>query len=358
MNIGKGLRPIIVIVFFLLLIPVTFYIKIPYTINTNGVLLPVMEWRLEKSFDGTIVNTLKDNRTNTIPKFSATEFQRGDHVEFRKFPEINQRGKITAGDTIGKIHSHLEYFKLLELKGNLEEQMRMKQITLTGETPERIAAAYQQMILAQTEYETEKKLWERTQSLYEENVIALQEYELAQNSYNIKKQQINIARANYEVLTSGAKREEVERVEAVIGAINEQIENVNQRLDAFFITSPISGTVSSGIRNTTSNETLMRVIQNQQMVLLMPVEVYNLDYVTDGMAVIIDNIGNSISGNIIHIDDNIEHINQRQAVFVTAIFENPDGELRPNLKVNARIDYGNISLAQYLIRMSKNIYHN
>ncbi len=360
MKLQKSLRTIIIILFILILIPAIFFIKIPYTINGHGILYPSMEWCLEKASDGTIINTLKNNLNNTIPSYSATEFQRGDHVVFVNKNEQLINRHINAGDTLGVISSHLERFKLLELKGDLQEKLRLKEVTLTGEAPERIRAAEQEMIKAQTDFDAEQRLYQRANILRDQDVISEEEYELALNSYNLKKQEINIARANYDVAMAGSKQEEVNRIDAIIDAINEQIENINKRLDAFNIVSPISGILSPGIPPASiETEILARVMQYEQMVLLVPIELSKLKYVQEGMTITItDEMLNKPKGKVIFIDNETYDLNRRQAVFIGSLFENSNYQFKPNQKVQASIEYGKISIAKHIEIIAETIYRN
>lgn len=86
-------RTLISIPIILLILIASFtFLKIPYSVESNGIIVPATEWRLEKTADGIIINILKDNLNNTVPKFTVTEFQRGDHVTFK----ISDRIKVNT----------------------------------------------------------------------------------------------------------------------------------------------------------------------------------------------------------------------------------------------------------------------
>lgn len=355
-------RTLISIPIILLILIASFtFLKIPYSVESNGIIVPATEWRLEKTADGIIINILKDNLNNTVPKFTVTEFQRGDHVTFKISDRIKVNTPVKKGDTIGVIHSHLEQLRLIQLKGELEEKKRLRQVYLTGDKPELITAAYENMRMAETELETQTKQFERAKLLHQMQVIADQELELTANDYNVKQQQLNISRAQYQSLITGSKKEEILLIDATIVSLQNQIETTNERIEAFVITAPISGILSTtGLNNVDGNNSLARIISADNMILHMPVELNHLNYIHPGMQVFVENLMFTlpVKGFVNLIDSNVEQINQRQVVFVSSQLSADNQAILPNIRVKARIDCGSISLTEYLKRLTNTIYHN
>ncbi len=335
-------------------------IKIPYYIESNGIVKPALEWTLEKSRDGLIINTLRNNTNNTIPQFSTTEFQRGDHTSFEIHPTNSAQALIQKGDTIATIYSHLEHYRLLELEREFLDNQQQKLVLLSGDKPALVNAAFEEMLLAESEYQTQQKLIERTKSLHEMGVVADLEYELARNEYNIKRQQVNITKAHYQSLIEGSKKEEVAMVDARLSALHKQIENLQQRLDAFTILSPIDGRSLTDLNRFAENELLAHIYNTDEMSVIMPVEMSQLKYINEGMNIIIDNglRENALIGEIKLISNKAELLNQRQVVFVSSVVADNQHRLKPNMKTKVKIDAGEISILQYLIRLATTIYHN
>jgi hypothetical protein len=57
---------IIVIILILLGSELSVVLKVPYTINSRGVVYPAAEWTLSKTTGGQLINQTRDNRTNSI----------------------------------------------------------------------------------------------------------------------------------------------------------------------------------------------------------------------------------------------------------------------------------------------------
>ena len=180
------------------------YIETPYAINSKGVLFPEKEWALIKLSNGTIVNILTDNQNKTVPYYSTTEFERGDHSGFLFESKVRPGSSVQKGDTIGELFSHQEKYKLLELQRELIEQQRLRDINTSGEKPERTRAALEELRLAEADLETEKRNYARSKQLHDMKVIADHEFDQVENIFNQKKHQVLIARANYEDLIGGS----------------------------------------------------------------------------------------------------------------------------------------------------------
>lgn len=345
---------------FIISVILVFKIEVPYYIESNGIIKPSMEWKLEKTPDGIIINTLRNNINNTLPFFSSTEFQRGDNVTFEITGNLRSDGHIRKGDTIATIHSHLEYFKLLELEKELINQQQQKEVLLSGEKPALVAAAYEEMLLAEAEYETQIRLLDRTTSLHQSKVIADLEYELALNEYKVKKQRVNITKANYMALIDGSKQEEINLIDAVIKAVKDQIASLKQRLDAFTVVAPVDGVWLTDLNNSTENQTVAHVLKTELMTVVIPVEISQLPYLSEGMKASIDTGLNHspLEGSVALISNKAEQLNQRQVVFISATIANENNRLKPNMRTKVKVHTGNISLLEYVRRLALTIYHN
>lgn len=337
------------------------YIKIPYNINTKGVVVPVKEWSLTRLTDGTILNTEKNNLTNRISYFSVMEFQRGDHAEFILNEKVYNGSRVSKGDTIGYIRSYEEEKRVLELTGALEEQKGVLQVYLTGEKQEEVAVARERAILAEQEFETQKKFLARAQILYETGVISDEEWELQLNEYQVKRQNMNIARSESDALASGSKQEEIDLVRNNIKFFERQIEQAGKRIDAFNIVAPFSGTIArEQIQVPTETETLIRVIDTGMLLVRLPVELYQMGYIENGNRINLQvNSGRlTYEAKVIEVDNTVQFIDQRQNVFITALVEKSTEMFIPNMLVEAEIECGDLSALNFMKRIFKIVFAN
>jgi hypothetical protein len=353
-------RLILVLAVLTVLYAVGRYVEIPYNIRTKGIIMPAREWRLERLPDGTILNSQLNNLTNRITYYSVLEFQRGDHAEFVINEDVFTRTAISLGDTIGYIRSYEEERRLLGLQMALAEQEGLLKVSLSGEKQEEINAAREKLVLAEQEYETQEKLMARMESLWENGVIADEARELARNEYIIKRQNINIARSVLEMVSSGAKPEQRELIETNIRSYRRQIEQTENRISAFNILSPLSGTIIREQRTNPASEQIIRVACMDSMIITLPVDFYLLPYIKTGNPVNLRiNSGRTVyPARIINIDNTIHYLDRRQNIFVTAIADNNPGRFMPNMLVQAEIVGGTVSIGDYMQRIFKGVFEN
>ncbi len=337
--------------------PVVF---IPYNIRSQGVVYPVREWVLAKSAVGLLAHTLHDHINNTLAHHSVTEFQRGDHGEFVLNQNIFLNENISKYDTIGYLRSNEEQRQLIHLQGQLEVNRRLLASFAAGERAEDVAVARERLALAEKEYETQRKLRERSEKLFEQEIISLQEYELAQNDYSIKLLTMQIARSEYQAIQAGVKPQQLEVVQAEIRLFENQIKQLRARLDAFTIRAPFDGIILREGHNPVGTENILRIADISLYIVLIPVETFQLPYLKAGQKVTLmpQNRSNPVLGTIASTGNSVHLINRRQNVFVTVILDDIPPHILPRMMLLAQIRTGNITIREFASRIIKTIYAN
>jgi prefoldin subunit 5 len=339
-------------------------INLTYTISSKGILYPAHEWILYRTADGNLINSLKDNSTNSILQYSVTEFQRGDLGSFKILPEVFTRGTVDKGDTIAYLGSFNERIRYVELQGELNMQKRLLSVYSTGEKPDDIRIATERINLARQEYETQKRITERNSILFEKAFIPEEEYEISLNELNIKRQNYIIAESEYSALTSGAKQEQLDYIKATIESLENQIEQIREFMNEFTITSPINGLISKkqGRDIDAIYETVFRVTDSERYILIVPVDVYNLPFIDIGHKIYFSSALDNkvIESVIINIDNSVQMLNGRQNIYITALLEPGEAvySLYPNMLVDVTIPSDKITIRQYLARLVNEVYNN
>ncbi len=362
MNLNRLLPWLLVLV---LLIPVLYAynrVELIYSISSRGILYPGKEWVLSRTADGNLINSLKDNFHNSITEYTVTEFQRGDLANFVVQPGVFQKPYVQKGDTIASISSQTERRRKTELMGELERQQRLLTVYATGERIQDINIAYQRKILALNEFETQQRISERNKVLFGRGHIPEEEYEISVNELNIKEQNYLIAQTQYEALKSGAKPEQLDLVKANIESITQQIGQLEELMDAFTITSPISGKIVKQQGANGTYEAILRVAQTDSYVLMVPVDVYHLPYIQAGQQLHFRTPGSRevFSARIAGFDNAVQMLDGRQKIFITAFTDMSTDALRfyPSMLVEVTIPSEPISVKEYLLRMVNEVYNN
>jgi hypothetical protein len=291
-----------------------------YNINTTGVVLSSKEWTLARTIDGNLISSFKDNVLGSTNSFNVTEFSRGDVVEFRLNPNIGDRDYIQKGDTIGTIYSNEEQRKLNQLQGELAVLESELLFSTTGRKPEDVLIAREKMKLAEQDFETEQKLFERNLKLYEDSIISKQQFEIISNNYKLKEFQKQIANAEFHSAITGEKPEQELLIKSKIRLIKDQINKMKERLNYFVITSPVDGLIMKNT-NRFTDEILLKVLDNSKFVVIAPVNIQDRKYISKGNEIILRSNSGEIlgKGEIVALDNIIQIVNSRQAFFTKAI---------------------------------------
>lgn len=336
------------------------HLQLPYTISSRGMVLPMSEWTLKKTGDGTLASVYKDNLRNITSQFSITEFQRGDLAGFVINEAILNQKTISKGDTVGQVTSMAEEKRRIELLAELQVQHSLMQVHKSGEKPELVQMAREDLVKAENEYETQKKLTERQAALFEKAYISAQDYELSQNAYLVKKHEMNRARAHFEAISSGSKDEQLNYIRANIESLEMQLEQVTKRIDAFTVVSPISGKLIERRNINGDQETILQAENNNTRLVILPIELHQLPYIKPGQTIRfkLDTYGQEMEARVHAIDNAVQMVDQRQKLFLTAVTAEIYPDLLSGTVVEASIDCGMISAAEFFRRLFRIVYAN
>lgn len=323
-------------------------------------IIPAAEWSLQKIGNGTLVTVLKDNIRNLTTNFTITEFQRGNFTEFATNQSIIAKGFARIGDTIGLIRSSEEERRYAELKAELVVQRSLLLVHQSGEKTEVINLAKEAMYKAEQEYETWKKMADRNELLYRDGHISLEEFEKSDNDLKVKKYNANMARMNFESLSTGSKPEQLNYIESSIKALEIQLAQVEEKLKSFQILSPINGNVINFRSSQANLEVVITVADHSRLVILLPIEIYQLSYIHEGQTVSlsVSPYDAEFTATIVEIDNTAQMIHNRQNVFVTAIIDEGNTLLLPGMIAEVNIWCGKVSLYEYFRRLIRVVYAN
>lgn len=359
-----SVRYIILILISMVLLSAYFLFRryeVSFSIDSKGIVYPLVEWKIAKTDDGSIKSELKDYSTNFVDRYSVLEFQRGDYAEFILNPNIYSQTSISKGDTIGHIISNELFRQLTELQGDLRIHQKLLSVYSTGAKQEEIDAAFERFVMTQQEYNTQKSITERNRILHKSLYISDEEYELSLNLYKTALNRMNIAKFEYESLKTGAKPEQLDYIRAGIAALKSQISHVESVINSFRILSPISGKLIKK-RDLENDSELIRIADLSARIIVFPVELKLSQYIKPGQKVLIFNESGQplASGKIKSIDNEVQMINLRQNLFVTAYSDSicSSVNLLPKMVVDIKVECENITLQKYIIRLFNSVYQN
>lgn len=336
-----------IILFIAIIIVASFKIKIPYTIRSRAVFMPASEFNLVRTVDGNLISSFKDNIRGVVKSYGVTEFQRGDVVQFLLNPKLINQKYVTVGDTIGWIVSNEEQRNLIQLKGELGIMKAEFDFYTTGQKPEDVKTAKEQLELAKEQLDIQKKLLKRSTLLFKDSVIPQQEYDIELNKLKVKEIEVGVAEARYLSITTGEKKEQARLVSAKIANLELQIKQVSDRLAYFTFTTPMSGMILLQ-RENEIGENVIAIGDTSHWVGVIPVQLKEREFVK-----ITDTINfNNHYGSIVGIDNSVKIIDRRQSFYVTGIWPFKDN-IMPGTMAEVDIFCPKVTIKDYFLRIFK-----
>ena len=338
------------ILVFILIIIFTPY-KFNYNIELKAQVQPLQQWIVAKSTNGTITSCLNNNYSGITSSLNLISPDRGDRVSLELSNDIGENDWIPKNFQIGLITSNEWSKELAELNGELNI-VRTNLINLkSGEKQSVINELELQLDYFESVGMQQAIILERTKTLFDNNLISTENFEIESSRYELDNINISIAKAQLEIAKTGAKPEMYAVERAKIEALQSVIETLRDRSEGLSITTPISGVKY----NSLSPDTLVQIMDNSQVVAIIPLSLVELSIlreyeqfdieVSDGI--------NSFYVNEYRFDKTIRTIANRQIMLLFCKVENTDMNLIPGMVVNCTIKCDPEKPVTHLLRYLK-----
>lgn len=335
---------LVVAVAALLFLPV----QVPYNLSVPGKVMPAREWLLVRDQEGSIGALLRDNMLGSVQSYNVNRFERGDAVRFTLARALEPRTTVAAGDTVGSIYSNETERQLASLSGDLAETLSTLDLYTSGEKEAIIREADLRLQRAQEQLRQHEKELNRLRQLRERELISAQDLELAESQWELYQDDIEIAQAQLEAVRSGAKPQQVALARTRADALQKQIEKLNERIDLYTITTPISGLAVRSF----GGDTLLTVRDTTSFVVAMPIPWRDAHLIEPGQEVVVQIRGRTMRavGHIRQIGDSVHLLNGQQVLLATAFVTQAGAALMPGAITECTIPTGEVSLWEYVRR--------
>lgn len=327
-------------------------IEINHKIKTRALIQPVRSWELGRLQDGSLSSLFRNQMTGAIESYGVTEFRRGDVVRFEIWPDLYQGLEVSKGDTIGILYSNDEHVQMAMLKSQLEVLKAERRVIITGEKPENVRSAERELDLAKRDLESSKQTMERTIRLLADSVISVQKYELDENDLQMKKLAVNLAEARLAVVSTGEKPERIALISAQIESMEEQIRQLEYRMEQLTLFSPMDGVIVMD-RNYLEKDLLVKVVDISKFIGVAPVLLRDKAYIQKGNSVLMrEHFLQTTAEGIVHDFNNVsEMMRGETVVFFTVYFENNAGNLMPGKMVDIDVAAMPLNPQQYIYKL-------
>ncbi|MCE5250846.1 HlyD family secretion protein [bacterium] len=323
-------------------------VKIPYSIEAPGKIVPLKEWILVRGEDGLLSATLYNNVLNLPESYSITHVERGDHVTFRLNEKLMSCESVAAGDTVGFVNSHNVELQWAQLRGELSTELATLKLYETGDKESLVREARFQLDYAQKQVEHQKTEISRLVSLAEKKMIPEADMEREETTLRLLEINTDIAKARLITAQTGSKKEQNDLVRARITALRDEIDVLEKRLRLSTITSPISGRLVRFSRS----DTLAVVQCDTRYAVVFPARWEDRTDIVPHQRVrlSVEGLETQPEGEIEHLCQNVFVVNGRQLLRVAAVIEEGTTELSPGVIANCSVICPPVRLYEYILR--------
>ena len=337
---------ITIIVLILILIV---FISPSLTIKTFCHVYPKEEWTLIRGNNGEIISCTVDYEKGHTIQYSLNQFERGEFVSLKISNELNHKDFINRGDTIASIISSEVEDKLITVEGELDVAIANLKAQSTGQKESMIREAENKLKYTEEKIKEQNVLYQRISALYEKDFSSRQEYDAQKWIIDLLQLEKQIYKAEVENVSTGVKGEEINLIESQINSIKKNLGFLKNRKNSLTIISPISGYMT----NILSADTLIDIINDQEIVLNMPVKIEDLEFIKKGQSIKINisDFEKEYSGVILSISHKVEFLNSQQVIFVLVNVVNNDGKILPGMIKESYLQIKKITFYEYIQRL-------
>jgi len=334
---------IIVLIFFLL----NLLIKPNLTIKTLSEVFPKEKWLLIRGTNGQLISSMIDYESGLTVQYNLNQFERGEFISLKYFFNPQEKKFFNKGDTILSIYSSEVEDRLVTIEGELNIAKANLISQSTGQKEALIKEAQSRLNYVDEKINEQKILFDRSKALYEKNLISQQDYETQKWILDLLEIEKKIYKAQLENFSTGVKLEDIKLLKSQISALESRLNFLKKRKNDLTITSPISGS----LLNVFSQDTLMTLINDREVILHTPVKISDLQFLKNGIIVKLQIDNSYYEGQIVFINKEIKLINNQQVVFISIKLDNRNGKLLSGMVLETLLQIKEISLIEYIQRL-------
>jgi HlyD family secretion protein len=157
--------------------------------------------------------------------------------------------KVTRGQILAKLGSTEIDAKVEQARGAMDAARAKMEMAHNGARPEEKEAIEKLYMQAKHQYELAEKTYNRVDAVYKDSIISDQEHDQVEFQYKAAREQMEAAKAKYDMTLKGVRNEEIAAAEGLFHqAENAMNEALSYQTEAW-LKSPIDGEVCKKITN-------------------------------------------------------------------------------------------------------------
>ncbi|TDO71321.1 RND family efflux transporter MFP subunit [Halanaerobium saccharolyticum] len=256
---------------------------------------------------------------------------------------VNVGDRVEKGDLLIKMDARSNQISVIKAEASLKSAEASLQQAVNRPREEEIAKLEAQLAQAESELKLRKENYERQKQLFEEGYLSQEEIDQANNQLVAAQSSYQSALKNLEMTKAGATREEIAQLESQVTQAEAQLEEAKLQKSYTEINSPIKGIVAeiNAQRGQMLGNSTAAVISNIDQIKLMAyVSEKNVNSIIPGDQVKVDftALAKEFTGEIKNISPRAA--SDRRSFPVQIVVANPDNIIKAGMtaQVSLAID--------------------
>jgi HlyD family secretion protein len=160
---------------------------------------------------------------------------------------VAEGDQVQKGQILARMESKEMDAKVEEAKGMMDAAKSKFDMALNGARPEEKEAVKNLYLQAKHQYELADKTWKRMSSLYNDSLISAQEKDQVEFQYKAAGEQMDAAKAKYDMVLKGARAEEKEGAKSLYYQAQNGYKEALAYQEELYLKSPITGELQKKI---------------------------------------------------------------------------------------------------------------
>jgi len=159
----------------------------------------------------------------------------------------NEGDQVQKGQILARLESKEMDAKVEQAKGLMEAAKSKYEMAVNGARPEEKEAVRNLYLQAAHQYELADKTWKRMYSLYTDSLISAQEKDQVEFQYKAAQEQMDAAKAKYDMVLKGARFEEIDGAKSLLYQAENGFKEALAYQEELCLKSPINGELQKKI---------------------------------------------------------------------------------------------------------------
>ncbi len=308
-------------------------------IRQRAVVEPGRTFTFRAEETGRYMTTLTDGapaRGKGTLRQKLLQFRRAELIELELAPGLENGTVVQAGELLATFRLPEIERQLAETRALRESMEAQRALLAAGGRPEEVAEARRRVELARAVRQGEQPQLERLRALSGDDLVTEAELEAAELRDEVRRLEIALAQAQLAVVTSSARPEQLESIDAELTAVDTRQNELEELLAQTRVITPISGILEVG-----GNRNLVRVYDIDTVYLRIPLPEADRYRIDNGARVRFETPScrsRVFVGEIVDIGENATNLNGSQIFWTSAAIDNADHVLRSGMTGNVRVD--------------------